>query len=394
MNVAPPNHVPTSQQPRGAYLARATESLSRSRYIWGLSVAVLLVSIGFALANPNFFSTSNLGNIAEQITILGIIATGLTFAIVSGEIDLSVGATYGVCTIVFALALENSWTPLLAVVATIAAGALMGLINGGLGIALGVPTIIITLGTLNLFRGIALWLSGGFPVSDFPETGLLFDFGLGRLIDLGPLDWFPDLGLALIVVAILGQLALNETAFGTRVKALGSNRDGARDVGIRIASVRLQTLVLVGVCAGVAGVLSVARFGSASPSAGATLNLDAVAAVIVGGAAIFGGRGSVVSSVLGALLIGIVRNGLVLAHVDIYGQTMVSGLIIIVAVAVDKTLRGETWHRSWWLRLTRKPAASDHNLPDHGPAASYAGPPSGENSRGTIEGQDKRQEVG
>lgn len=322
-----------------------TRHVTSSKYMWGMIGAILLVSAVFALLNPNFASTSNIGNVVEQITILGIIATGLTFAIVSGEIDLSVGAIYGVCTIVFALALESAWTPALAFVATLGAGALMGLFNGMLGVVLKVPTIIITLGTLNLFRGIALWLSGGFPVSDFPEEGLLFDFGLGNLIQLGPLEWFPDLGLALILVAVVGQLALNQTTFGNRVKALGSNREGARDVGIRISFVRIQTLVLVGVCAGIAGVLSVSRFGSASPSAGATLNLDGIAAVIIGGAAIFGGRGSVISSVLGALLIGVVRNGLVLVGVDIYGQTMVSGLIIIVAVAVDTAFRGRTWLR-------------------------------------------------
>ena len=125
--------------------------VTSSKYLWGMLAAILLVSAGFTYLNSNFATTTNLGNVVEQSTILGIIATGLTFAIVAGEIDLSVGAIYGVCTIVFALLLERAWTPVIAVVATLGAGALMGLFNGALGVGLNVPTIIITLGTLNLF---------------------------------------------------------------------------------------------------------------------------------------------------------------------------------------------------------------------------------------------------
>ncbi|MDX6597698.1 MAG: ribose transport system permease protein [Gaiellales bacterium] len=307
----------------------------------GLVIAIVLIGSYFTSRNSVFLSLQNLGNIAEQSTFLGLLAVAMTFVVVSGQFDLSVGSMFGLSAIAFAVALEAGWNVWLAALAGIAAGAAMGLTNGLLSVLLRVPVIIITLGTLSIYRGTSYWISDGFPVSNFGQSSDLFKFGQGQLIPWpSALDWIPDLVLALAGVGLLGHLLLSRTAFGQHVYALGSNRRAAQLAGVHVNRVQVGALTLLGATAGVAGVLGVAEAGSADPNGGVGYELDVIAAVIIGGAAITGGRGRVLASLLGIWLIGEVRNGLVISGVSLYGQIIVSGVLVLAAVAVDRLITG------------------------------------------------------
>jgi ribose transport system permease protein len=265
----------------------------------------------------------------------------MTFVVVSGQFDLSVGSMFGLSAIVFAVALEAGWNVWLAALAAIASGAGMGLTNGLLSVILRVPVIIITIGTLSIYRGASYWISNGFPVSHFGQSSGLFKFGQRRLIPWpSALNWIPDLVLALAGVALLGHLLLSRTAFGQHAYALGSNRRAAALAGVHVNRVQVGALMLLGLTAGIAGVLGVAQAGSADPNGGVGYELDVIAGVIIGGAAITGGRGRVGASLLGTLLIGEVRNGLVISGVSLYGQVIVSGALVVAAVAVDRVITG------------------------------------------------------
>jgi ribose/xylose/arabinose/galactoside ABC-type transport system permease subunit len=178
-------------------------------------------------------------------------------------------------------------------------------------------------------------------VADFDQSSALFKFGQRKLIPWpSGLDWIPDLVLALVVVAFLGHLVLKQMTFGQHVYAIGSNRTAAALSGVRVSRVQIGVLVVLGLTAGFSGVLGVAQSGSADPNAGAGFELDVIAAVIIGGAAISGGRGTILASLLGILLIGEVRNGLVIIGASIYGQIIVSGALVIIAVAIDRLITG------------------------------------------------------
>jgi ribose transport system permease protein len=307
----------------------------------GLVIALVLIGVYFTWRNGVFLSLENLGNIAEQSTFIGLLAVAMTFVIVSGQFDLSVGSMFGLTAIVFAVALQAGWNVWLAALAGIAAGTAMGLGNALLSVLLRVPVIIITLGTLSIYRGTSYWISGGFPVSNFPQSSALFKFGQSGLVPWpAALHWVPDLVLPLVGLALLGHLLLSRTAFGQHVYALGSDRRAAQLAGVHVNRVQVGVLTLLGVMAGLAGVLAVAQAGSADPNGGVGYELDVIAAVIIGGASITGGRGSVPASLLGILLIGEVRNGLVISGVSLYGQVIVSGVLVVAAVAVDRLVTG------------------------------------------------------
>jgi ribose transport system permease protein len=307
----------------------------------GLVVAIVLIGAYFTSRNGVFLSLENIGNVAEQCTFLGLLAVAMTFVVVSGQFDLSVGSMFGLAAIVFAVALEAGWNVWLAALAGVAAGAGMGLANGLLSVLLRVPVIIVTLGTLSIYRGTAYWISDGFPISNFSQSSAIFRFGRRALVPWpSGLNWIPDLVLALVVVAVVGHLLLTRTVFGQHVYALGSNRRAAQLGGVRVNRVQVGVLALLGVTAGLAGVLGVAQAGSADPNSGVGYELDVIAAVIIGGAAITGGRGRVPASLLGILLIGEVRNGLVISGVSLYGQVIVSGVLVVAAVAVDRVITG------------------------------------------------------
>jgi ribose transport system permease protein len=297
----------------------------------GMVIAILLTGTIFALINSTFVEPLNLENIASQISFIGVLAVSMTFVLVTGEIDLSVGSMVAVAAVVFGLLLEDGVPMVPTIVLTLLAGCGMGAVNGMLSIVLRVPTIIITLGMLSAYRGLADQLSDGYPVQNFSTTGVFWDLANKRLFGHIPYD-----ALVLVVFALIAGYVLRRTKTGLHVYAMGSDRRAAERAGLHVDRIRVGVLVFNGFAAGVAALLAVAQSQTADPNLGTGYELDAIAAVIIGGAKLTGGAGTVLGSVLGLLLIGMIRNGLVIVGVSIYLLVVVSGLVVIAAVAIDR----------------------------------------------------------
>jgi len=296
----------------------------------GMLIAVLVTAIIFTVIDPRFASVRNIANIASQISFLAVLAVSMTYVIICGEIDLSIGSVVGLCGVVFGLVASSGVNIWLAIVVTLFAGAVFGAVNGLLSIVLRVPSIIITLGMLNAYRGAAYYLSNGYPMSGFAKGSVFFAIGQQRLWGVVPYN-----AIILVVFAVVAAVVLRKTVFGHRLYAMGSNLRAARLAGINTDRIKLIVLAFNGVAAAVAALLTTSQTGTADPNVGIGYELDAIAAVIIGGAQLSGGAGTILGSVLGMLLIGMIRNGLVIIGVSIYLLIVVSGLIVIAAVAVN-----------------------------------------------------------
>lgn len=308
-------------------------------------IFLLVLVIVFASLQPRFLLPLNLFNILRQVSIFGIISVGMTFVILIRGIDLSVGslvAVTGLCAAVVAkggidggfAADGGGWHWSVAVLAALAAGTLAGLLQGMAVAWLAVPAFVVTLGGLTIFRGIALAIGNGGPVSGFsPELGW---WGRGML---GPV---PVPVLVFAVVALAAYLVLTQTRFGRSVYAVGSNPEAARLSGINVSRVTILTYGIIGFCSGLAGFLLTARLNSAEAVAGTGYELTAIAAVVIGGTSLYGGTGGVVGTVIGAVLTGVLMNGLVILNVSPYTQQVMIGLIIIAAVAFDAFIKRQS----------------------------------------------------
>ena len=297
----------------------------------GLIVALLLTCVIFTSLNSTFADVQNLQNIASQISFVGVIAVTMTFVLITGEIDLSVGSMVAVATIVFGIQLRDGVPLAVAVPLTLIAGCGMGALNGVLCIILRVPTIIITLGMLSAYRGLAAYLANGYPIETFSTNSSFWDLGSGRLFGHIPYN-----AIVFVCFAIVCAYVLRRTGVGLHVYAMGSARRAAELAGLRINRIRIGVLMLNGLAAGIAALLAVTLTTTADPNVGTGYELDAIAAVIIGGTKLSGGSGTVLGSVLGILLIGVIQNGLVIVGVSIYLLTVVSGLVVIGAVAIDR----------------------------------------------------------
>jgi ribose/xylose/arabinose/galactoside ABC-type transport system permease subunit len=254
----------------------------------------------------------------------------MTYVIICGEIDLSIGSMVGLNGVIFGLLAQSGMDIWFAVALTMAAGIAFGALNGVLSVLLRVPTIIITLGMLNAYRGAGYYLSDGYPISGFTKDAVFLALGQGRLWGVVPYN-----AIILVVFALVSALVLRRTVFGHRVYAMGSNLRAARLAGISTDRIKVTVLAFNGFAAALAALLTAAQTGTADPNVGIGYELDAIAAVIIGGAQLAGGAGTILGSVLGMLLIGMIRNGLVIIGVSIYLLIVVSGLIVIAAVAVN-----------------------------------------------------------
>jgi ribose transport system permease protein len=293
-----------------------------------LAFAVLLVA--FSIASPVFFSTANFLNIGRQTALVSIIAVGATFVIISGEIDLSVASTLALSGMTAALAMQhvdNSW--IVGVVAALATGAVVGLINGVLTARLAIPSFLVTLGSLGMARGVALMVTDTKPVI-INNNSYFAIFGEGLIAGIPvPIVWT-------ILVMALGALLLHFSGFGRRIYATGGNATAARYSGINTRRVKTTAFVLTGTLAGLAALVFTARAHAARPDVVSGMELDVIAAVILGGTSLFGGRGAIVGTLLGSLIIGVLNNGLVLLGVSSSLQLVIKGAIIIAAVAFSK----------------------------------------------------------
>ena len=303
----------------------------RLRAIDEIGVLVALLSVGLLLwltTGDKFAQSTNLLQVARQASSYGIMSVGMVLLLSMGEIDLSVGAILTLVNIITALALREGVPMPLALLAGLATGAACGLVNGLLGWLLRIPSIIVTLGTMSVFRGLALVLSKATPIGNFSKDHLLFDLGGRNLLGL------PTSVLLMLVMGLAGHFLLSQTAFGWRLQAIGSNAQAARFSGIQLARYRVAAMTIMGLVAGIAGIMELAFLQSGSPTTGQGYELFVIASAIIGGTALSGGSGSVPGGILGALLIAVIRNGLVLLELSAYWGTVVTGAVIIAAVAV------------------------------------------------------------
>jgi ribose transport system permease protein len=285
-----------------------------------------------ALLSPYFFTVDNIMEITLQTAVIAIIAAGETFVIISGGIDLSVGAVFACSAVVGGLVLESTGSLPLALAATVSFGALLGLTNGLLIAKLYVPPFIATLGMMGVARGLALILSSGIPIYGLDE-GYKF-IGQGKLFDVIPVPT-----LIVLLVFILGYILANRTRFGRFIYAIGSNSEAARLSGINIARVTIGVYVISGLLAGLASVVEAGRLGIIQPAGGQGYELLAIGAVVIGGTSLFGGEGSIIATLIGAIIVTTIRNGLNILGVNAFWQYVVNGTVIIAAIAVDQYRR-------------------------------------------------------
>ncbi|WP_218059690.1 ABC transporter permease [Thioclava sp. SK-1] len=290
-------------------------------------IAFILLIVGFSLASPVFFSVNNFLNIGRQTALVTIMAVGMTMLIVSGEIDLSIGATLALSGVTSAMAMQVTGDNMVVgILVGLGTGACVGAINGVLTTGLRIPSFLVTLGMMGIARGIALLITGTMAV---PVMNPVFWDVMGGGEFLG----IPATLIFSAVCLVLGAYALHFTAFGRRIYAVGGNAKAARYSGINVTRVKTTAFIVTGSLAGLAGLILSARFHAARPDTAAGIELDVLAAVILGGTSLFGGRGLIIGSLLGSLLIGVLNNGLTLISVTSSAQLVVKGIIIIAAVA-------------------------------------------------------------
>jgi ribose transport system permease protein len=297
-------------------------------YMLYLAFAVLLVV--FSIASPWFLSIDNFLNIGRQTTLVSIIAIGMTFVIIARQIDLSVGSTLALSGMAAALAMShigNSW--IIGAIAGIGTGALVGLLNGMLTTRLAIPSFLVTLGTLSAARGLALMVTNTKPVIITDETYFTV-FGEGSFVGIPvPIAWT-------LLAVIVGILLLHFSVYGRQIYAAGGNPTAALYSGIHIKRVTTLAFVLTGMLAGLAALVLSARSHAARPDVVQGLELDVIASVILGGCSLFGGRGFILGTLLGSLIIGTLNNGLVLLGVSSSLQLVIKGAIIVAAVAFTR----------------------------------------------------------
>ena len=294
-----------------------------------LALAGLVVLVvATAIASPAFLQIGNLLNVLRQTSVNAIMATGMTFVIVTAGIDLSVGSILGLSCVLVALLLKAGVPPALAVLAALGIGGALGSVNGLLLTKLHLPhPFIPTLGMMNVARGLALVICGGFPISELP-SGFRF-WGAGSV------GWIPAPVIVVVVFCVVFHVFLTRTTVGRDIYAIGGNPQAALLSGVPVDARLILVYALSGVTAAAGAVVLAGRMNSGFPLAGMGSELDSIAAVIIGGASFFGGVGTVGGTLVGALIMGVLRNGLNLMNVSAYWQTVVIGLVIVAAVWVD-----------------------------------------------------------
>lgn len=298
----------------------------------GIYLALALLIAAFSLLNPFFLTVENIANIGRQTTLLAIGSFAMTFVILVGEIDLSVGAVASLAGVVIALLLRDERAMPLAIGAGLLVGALIGAVNGLLTVRGGIASFIVTLGTLNIARGIALSATNASTIV-FENDRYRDLFARGTLLGIPAPIWF-----AALLFAALHYL-LTQTRFGAHVYAVGGHAASARMAGIAVDRIKITVFTLSGALMALASLVLTARVGNGQPEGALGLELDAIAAVVIGGTSFTGGRGSLVRTVIGALFIGILNNGLSLMGVNYYAQLVVKGLLIVIAVLIDRWTR-------------------------------------------------------
>lgn len=300
------------------------------QYIIYIGLLIVFVVFAVTLGDKGFLKSENLLNVFRQTAIISIMAVAMTFVIGAGNIDLSVGAVAGLSSVTTALALGSWGLPLpVAVLIGLVTGLVVGMANGFLVAFVAIPSFLVTLGMLGIVNGSAQWLSDTAPIPIQNDT-FTFIFGSG---DIGPI---PSLLIWTAVLFLIGHVVLRKTTYGRRVLATGGNAVAARFSGVDTRRITFLVMTVMGLTAGLAGMLFAGRLHSGRFEFGAGAELSVIAAVILGGTSLFGGRATVIGTLLGSLMIGLINNGLTLASLPTSQQFIVRGLIIILAVALAK----------------------------------------------------------
>lgn len=299
----------------------------------GTFFGLVLIFAVFAVLNPVFLSAPNLINILQQSSINACIALGMTFVIISGGIDLSVGPTAAVSAIVGATLMIAGIPVPLAVMGAITTGMACGLFNGTLVAVAGLQPFIVTLGGLSLYRALALIFTGGNPIFGIPPE--FRDTINGMVMGV------PVPVVIVAIIALVLWVVLNRSPLGEYILAVGGNPEAARIAGVPVVRTKVTVYVLSGGLAAVAALILTGRLGAADPTMGNLWELDAIAAAAIGGASLMGGKGSVVGTLMGAVILGGLRNGLTLMNVQAFYQLLATGIIILVAMLIDRATRGK-----------------------------------------------------
>ena len=297
----------------------------------GTLSGLLVLVVALWILTPHFLTISNLLNVAEQATIIAIIAVGMTFVIITGGIDLSVGSVLAVSGVVMAYSLQSGVPLPLALIIGLGVGLLCGVVNGLL-ITIGrLPPFIATLGMMSVARGAALMFTEGRPISGFSEGF--------RSIATGEILRIPAPVVIMIVVYVIAHFVLKRTKLGRYTYAIGGNEEAALLSGINVRLNKTLVYGIAGLLSGLAAILLTARLNSAQPIAGMSYELDAIAATVIGGTSLLGGEGTISGTLIGALIMAVLRNGLNLLSVSSFFQQVVIGSVIILAVLIDMALK-------------------------------------------------------
>ncbi|MGC4001568.1 MAG: ribose ABC transporter permease [Anaeromyxobacter sp.] len=308
--------------------------MSRARWrellsAYGIQLAFVALVIVLAVLSPSFRDVGNVITIFRQIAVIAVLAFGMTVVVLTAGIDLSVGSMLALSGAVAAgLAAQAGWPPALAIAAALAVGLLLGLHNGFFAGVIGVAPFIATLGGLTIFRGLALVYTGGRPITGLPDA----------FTTIGSSAW---LGLPSPIWVMLGfllvtHLILRYTALGRAIYAVGGNEEAARLSGLPVTKVKLFAYAYCGLASAVGALVLTGRLNSAQPTAGVGFELDAIAAVVVGGTSLFGGKGGVLGTLLGAAILGVLNNGMNLMNVDPFFQGIAKGYVILGAVTLER----------------------------------------------------------
>ena len=303
-------------------------SITKNNQLFGLISALCIIFTAFSIIDIRYISGTNLIDILNQSIINGILAIGITVVIISGGIDLSIGSTFALAVVFGGQFLVNGMPILLAIFVTLIIGLCAGLVNGFLITKMGLQPFIATLGTMSACRGLAYIVTGGWPVLNIPSN-------FRNLLEGNILEGIPLSLFILFAFAIVGNILLRKTRFGIYTYAIGNNEEATRLSGVNVDFHKIWAYGFCGLGAALSGLILIARLGTGEPTAGQGYELDAIAASAIGGTSLSGGKGFIVGTLIGTVLLSALRNGLIVVGVDTFWQFIATGIIIIFAVYID-----------------------------------------------------------
>lgn len=322
---------PTAPTPAPSRRGARQDFANRNFGVLSISAVLIVLVAFFSFRTGAFMTTNNMINLARQIAPTVVVAVAMTFVITTGQIDLSVGSILGLTAASLAIFAESR-SALVALLLALVLGLGIGLINGALTAYGRLQSFIVTLAALTAVRGLALLITNGYST---PITAdFLLPIGNGKLFGFYTPTWIA------VVVVIIGWYVFNHTRFGRYVVAVGSNAESLRRAGVDVRRIQLAVLGLAGLTAGLAGVMTAARLASGSSNSGQLFELEVITAVVLGGTALMGGKGSIIGSALGAITLGVISNGLVLLQVGVYWVPIVQGVILVAAILLNAKLFG------------------------------------------------------